>query len=529
MSQSDTSTLNRRQAIRRGLCGAAGFAGAALFKDLMLPAGAQTRRKPNVIIMYTDDQNFDQIGCYGYRVYTPYQDSIAQEGVRFNRGYVTTSVCTPSRYGCLTGQFPARCQNPNFTRTFPEGVQIEVSFNTNMVPGQPNIANVMKKAGYTTGMVGKWDQGGGKDLLQLPRTDAWTAVEGEADPRDPKISKILLHNHDRYREAIQACGFDYAESIYFGNPEGFNNHPLNIHNLEWIVQGALNFIDQNRDRPFFLYMAPTLHHIPHPQESLVQIDPRITAAGYLDKAPDVMPPRKDVIKRVMAAGYRPEVAYCTWMDDGIGAVLKKLDDLKLTDNTLILFVSDNATIAKGTLFEGGVRIPFMMRWKGMIPGGQVTESLAQNIDLAPTIFDACGITKPTNMFIDGKSLMPVVLGKQKAVHDELFFEIGWTRAVCTDRWKYLALRYTEAAREEMKKTKRRFYHNRALEPHQHKVLLEHPNFWDPDQLYDLSIDNDEVVNRAYEPAYSKALDDMKGRLKRWLATFGNHPFGEFTG
>ncbi|MCE5250973.1 sulfatase-like hydrolase/transferase [bacterium] len=526
---SSPNTLNRREAIRRGICGAAGLTAGALTGGLTPSAMAQAQRRPNVILMYTDDQNFDQIGCYGYKRYTPNQDSIAHEGVRFNRGYVTTSVCTPSRYGCLTGQFAGRCSNPQFTRAFPEGVQVEVSFNTRITPGQPNIANVMKQAGYTTGMVGKWDQGGGENLRQLPRGDAWTKVDGEADLHDPKITEILRYNHDRYREAIQSCGFDYAESIYFGNPESFNNHQLNIHNLEWVVKGALDFIDQNRDKPFFLYFAPTLHHIPHPQESLVQSDPRITAAGYLDKAPDVMPTRKDVIKRVTAAGYRPETAFCTWMDDGIGVLLKKLDDLKLTENTLILFVSDNATIAKGTLFEGGIRIPFMAQWKGKIRGGQVTESLVQNIDLAPTIFDACGVQKPAAMEIDGASLMPLLLGRKKTIHDELFFEIGWTHAVCTDRWKYTALRYSKEAQEEAKKTGKRFYHNRALEPHQHKVLLEHPNFWDPDQLYDLSIDEDEVVNLAYDPEYSQTLGDMKGRLKRWLATFGNHPFGEFTG
>ena len=133
------------------------------------------------------------------------------------------------------------------------------------------------------------------------------------------------------------------------------------------------------------------------------------------------------------------------------------------------------------------------------------------------------------MYIDGKSLLPVLLGQKKSVHDELFFEIGWTRAVCTDRWKYLALRYSMDAQEEMKKQGKRFYHMSALEPHQHNVLLEHPNFWDPDQLYDLNVDNDEVVNLAYDPAYADVLNDMKTRLKEWLATFGNHPFGEFVG
>jgi len=169
----------------------------------------------------------------------------------------------------------------------------------------------------------------------------------------------------------------------------------------------------------------------------------------------------------------------------------------------------------------------MVRWTGQIPGGQICSSLAQNIDFTPTIFDACGVNKPSNMHIDGTSLLPMLLGRSNAVHDELFFEIGWTRAVCTERWKYLALRYSKSALELWKKRGSWIYHNRALAPHQHNVLLEHPNFFDPDQLYDLSVDSDEIVNLAYESAHSAELSDMKGRLKRWLLTFGNHPFGEF--
>ncbi|MFC1608392.1 sulfatase [Candidatus Latescibacterota bacterium] len=493
MSQQYEHHVNRREVLKRGLSGGAGIAGASLMGDILFPSHAQSAQRPNVIVIYTDDQDFDHVGCYNPRVYTPHQDSIGHDGIRFDRGYVTTGVCTPSRFGCLTGQFPGR----NVGERIPDNRQIEVSFN------QHNIASVMKKAGYTTGLVGKWDQGGAKDLKPLRRTGAWTTHEDEPDPRDPVVSAILSHNHDRYREKIQSHGFDYAESIYFGNPESFGNHALNIHNMEWVVQGAIDFIDQNSNKPFFLYMSPTLHHIPHPQESLLQADPRITAAGYIDKAPECMPPRSGVMKRITDLGYKPETAYCTWLDDGIGAVLKKLDDLNLADNTMVILVSDNANIAKGTVYEGGVRVPYMIRWPRMIKPGQISNSLAQNLDVAPTVFDACQATVPSDMFIDGKSLLPMLLGREKAVHDELFFEIGWTRAVCTERWKYLALRYSKEAQQEAKEKGKRFYHNRALEPHQHKVLLDHPNFWDSDQLYDMTTDNNETVNLAYDTKHDE--------------------------
>ena len=520
MSRWIDERMHRREALGRMAAGAAGL-GAGSFPGVGAVSGA---RRPNVVIIYTDDQNFFHIGCYGGAVHTPHQDGIAREGIMFRRGYVTTGVCTPSRYSCLTGEYPGRCR----ARIDPPGKQLEVSFNTNITREQPTIAKVLKAAGYTTGMVGKWGLGGAEGVKRLQRTDAWLARDGEPDPRDPAVSEQLRHNHDCFRREIQSRGFDYAESIYPGNPEGWAVHSLNIHNMEWVVDGALKFIEQNRDRPFFLYFSPTLHHIPHPQESLLQADPRITGEGYLDRAPDVMPPRDGVMQRAVDAGYEPETAYCTWFDDGIGAVLGKLDELGLARDTLVLFVSDNGTPAKGTIYEGGVNVPFMARWPGRIPAGTVSDGLVQNIDLAATVFDACGVTPPADMNMDGVSILPVLLGERRNVRDELFFEIGWTRAICTDRWKYLAIRYSADAREELAQGKR-LYHNRALEPHQHNVLLNHPNFWDPDQLYDLSVDYDEVVNMAFDARHSDTLADLQDRLGRWLATFGDHPFGEFTG
>ena len=527
------TTLTRHQMLQGAAGLAVGLMAEGLVKDSVAATAAQSRR-PNIVVIYTDDHNFEHIGCYGADVHTPHQDRLASEGMCFNRGYTTTSVCTPSRYGCLTGRFPSRCQHPDFVEQFSDGVQLEPSFNTLLEPGAPNLARILRDAGYATGMVGKWHLGPrlgsgdeSRDLMPFPRTDAWTAVPSEADPRDPQISQVLRHNHDRYREEIRAHGFDYAESIYWTNPEGWRSHAFNVHNMEWVVQGALDFIDQNRDGPFFLYMAPTLHHIPHPQESLLQADPRITVGGYLDQVPDVMPPRGEVLERVRSAGFASETAYCTWLDDGIGAVMDRLEELGLAEDTLVILFSDHQTHAKGTLYEGGVRTPCIMRWPRRAPAGRVSRALVQNIDLLPTILDASGVATPANMHVDGKSMLPVLAGLESAVHEQLFFEIGWTRAVCTDRWKYLALRYSDSARKLAEARDKRLYHNLALEPHQHNVLLEHPNFWDPDQLYDLSIDSTETTNLARTQA--ETLADMKARLTAWLETFGNHPFGEFVG
>lgn len=492
-----------------------------------------SNRRPNVVVIYVDDLNAYQLGCYGANVYTPHMDSLAKEGARFTRAYVTTSICTPSRYGLLTGQFPGRCSHPRFQQEFPEGVQTEVRFNTPVNPDAPNLARVMKHAGYATGCVGKWDFGtpkpeesGSAFLEPYPRSDGWTKAPDEADPADPEISALLKRNHERLCNYAKRLGFDYADALYRLNME-FWSHALNIHNMEWVTDAALRFIDTNKDRPFFLYMAPTLHHIPHPQESMLQADPRVTLGGYLDQAPHVQPPREGIIPRVQAAGYPPESAYCTWLDDGIGAVMKRLKDSGLYDDTIVVLMSDHPSPDKCSLYEGGVRTPCLIRYPQKVPAGQVSGGLMQNIDMLPTVLDMCGIEKPSDMHLDGTSIVPIASGEKKAVHEALYFEYGWTRAVCTDRWKYLALRYSKSAEALRKQRQKRLYHDIQLEPMQHNVLLHHPNYWDPDQLYDLSIDPEETTNWAGDPVHAGTLKEMKSRLTGYLETFGNHPFGEF--
>ena len=210
------------------------------------------------------------------------------------------------------------------------------------------------------------------------------------------------------------------------------------------------------------------------------------------------------------------------MDMALGVVLDRLGELAISDNTIIIYVADNNVPAKGTIYEDGVRVPFIVRYPNVVKGAQVTDRLVQNIDIAPTAFDLAGASIPIDMHLDGISMMPMLTGDQEKIHDELFFEIGWTRACCTERWKYLALRYPESQKDTGWK-----YHCAALKPHQHNALLWHPAFFYPDQLYDMDIDPHEVVNFSMAPKYADVLAEMKDRTKRWLRTFDS-PFGEFT-
>jgi Arylsulfatase A and related enzymes len=424
--------------------------------------------------------------------------------------------------------------HPSFLQRYPKNVSTEPEFNTPLADGQPTIASVLKSAGYATGFVGKWNIGepDRAALKPLPVASEWAAqwkpLKNDLDPRASEVSRVLEHNQRVHSEHIKKFGFDYAERI-MTNTESYQSRALNYHNPEWIAEGAIEFIDQNRNRPFFLYCNHTLHHIPHPQESLFNADPRVTIGGYLERAPQVMPSRREIVEMVKREGFAEETAYCTWLDLALGAVLIRLGELGLTDDTLIIFFSDNNIVAKGTIYEGGVHVPCMISYPRAVPGGRHSTRLIQNIDFAPTIFSLCGAPAPTGMKMDGVDVMPMLTGQKESVHSELFFEIGWSRACCTERWKSLALRPTASAEELRKSKSGQFpwiYHARSLEPQQHHALIWHPAFFYPDQLYDLSVDPDELVTLSQNPEHAQVLKDMKERLRRWLVTF-DHPFGEF--
>lgn len=493
--------------------------------------------QPNVVIIYTDDQNYKDIGCYGGNVYTPNIDMLAENGLRFTGAYATTAICTPSRYGLLTGRYPSRSQDEKFLKEFPEVVQTEVRFNTHLSATEANLARIMQQNGYQTGVVGKWDFGtpeydskGNRFFTKLPQEQhwlkAWIEDSAQANPYKEEVSAILKENHRKLQEYSKQIGFNYADALYFLNPEMLNNHSLNLHNMEWVTQAALDFIDGSQNKPFFLYMAPTLNHIPHPQESLIKGDPHMTMKGYIEEVSDCMPPRSGIIDRVIKAGYPAESAYNTWMDDAIGAVVDKLKSTGVYDNTLIILMSDHQSKDKCSLYESGVKTPLIIHYPVKYGKAKVFNQLVQNIDITPTVLEACNIQKPTHAHIDGKSILPLLDNKTDKIHDALFFEYGWTRAIRTENWKYLALRYSKAA-VELKKEKAYLYHDKTLAPMQHEVLLSHPNYWDADQLYNMHIDKIETTNLAYDKAYSDTLELLKSKMEAWLNTFGNHPFGEF--
>ena len=265
-----------------------------------MEAATRAGSAPNIVLIFADDLDFDEIGWYDAARYPCYTgaraaglpvrrgryyedprmltlniDSLARRGVTFSRFYITSPVCTPSRYSILTGRYASR--SPFFCRRYLPGSPGMIQWNTFLEPGETNIARELRKAGYATGIVGKWHLGmGGRDFLVKGLT-------GDVDPFDPKVTGRIRATYEKNLRYIQDnFGWDYAERIYFTNQYWLGIPRKMIpHNLEWITEGALQFIEQNRGRPFFLYMPLT---VPHGQYSAAFLrgDPRFTPAGVLD-------------------------------------------------------------------------------------------------------------------------------------------------------------------------------------------------------------------------------------------------------
>lgn len=492
------------------------------------PLARAAEARPNIVLIYTDDHDLDEIGCYGGAMPTPHMDSLARDGMKFTRYYVCSAVCSPSRYNALSGRCASRSLRQQGKRSAPDG-PINIGWEAGIVGDPHTVASVMKIAGYATGMVGKWHQGALEAPQQFPN---------EADPNDPAVASKLAANYDLMVRSVQSCGFDYADAIYANNVDGAKGkkfwipRKLGFHNMEWVTASALKFIDEHKAGPFFLYMAPTLVHSPAATRSLAS-DVRTTPRGYID-IPSVQPSRASVLERAKKVGAADakaieKAAASIWLDDGVGAVLQKLDALGLADNTLVILASDNGNIAKFTCYDGGARLPCVARWKGVIRPGSVCDKLVSNLDFAPTAFELAGAKPPANMLLDGQSIVKALKGDASYQRKSLFLEITTERAVVTDDGlKYIAVRYTP---EILEKVRRGEKYNHWCQPmaeatHTYNADQRYPAYFDIDQLYDLKADPDERKNLAADPNRQARLAELKKLLGDYSARLP-HTFGEF--
>lgn len=495
-------------------------------------------KQPNIIFIVTDDQHEDTMGCWGNDdVYTPNIDRLADEGIRFTRAYCSSSISAASRYSVLSGRYSGRCTGEGFMRKFPEGTPSRVD---NMVmslePDRPNLQNLLRSAGYFTGMVGKWHLG--RNLAENRpdrRKKKWEKAglmyyEQDADPSLPEVREALEHNQKWYAEEVRKTGFDYADNIYWENLKEIYNDSLNHHNIDWTVSGAIDFIRQADNRPFFLYFSTTLHHGPDPLRSVGEQYAKVTGEGISKDRIDVMPSRRSIFRRLKKMGYREDCASALWLDDAVGALLEELEQTGNIDNTVIFYFSDHGIEQKSSLYEGGINTPLIAWGKPLGCSGHVSAQLVHLCDLLPTCLSLAGVTMGSMEYMDGKDMTPLFSAPESKIHESVFSEIGYARSVTTLRYKYIAVRYPDDIQAmvdrgltEEEKAKIGYIVNQSL----CALGKRNPNYFTNDQLYDLEKDPYEQINLADDPEYAAVMSEMRRIMETYLYTFENRPYKGF--
>jgi len=421
---------------------------------------AQKNQRPNIILVITDDQGYGDLGFTGNpHVKTPVIDALAKESVRFNNFYVSP-VCAPTRSSLMTGRYSLRT-----------GMRDTYNGGAIMASSEVTIAEMLKQADYTTGAFGKWhlgdnfpfrptDQGFDESVIHLSGGmgqvgDITTYFKGERSYFDP----VLWHNNQQ--ETYEG----YCSDIF--------------------TDQAINFIDKNKESPFFCYLAFNAPHTPlQVPDSYYQkykgIDP---STGF---AKDGKPFSKMSEKDKEDA--RKVYAMINNIDDNLGRLFKKLDDLKLSENTLVIFMTDNGPQQpryvsgmrglKGDVYNGGVRVPFYLKYPSLTKGDTDVETMTAHLDVLPTLSEICDVEIPKDRVIDGKSLLPLIRGEQVDWADRSLFYY-WSR------------RYPE------------LYNNMALQKKGYKLVGKTD--------YDATIEDFELFDLAKDPyELHNVISEKKG-------------------
>lgn len=358
------------------------------------------KQKPNIIMIVADDLGYADLGIQGSaEVLTPNIDSIARNGIRFTNGYVSAPVCSPSRAGFLTGKYQQR---------FGYELNPDAGDRTSGLPvSETTIANRLKSQGYATSAIGKWHMGTQSQFL--PQQRGFDEFFGFL---------IGMHSYTVWNQP--------NNPIYRGTQTVTETTYL----TDAFSREAVDFIQRNRQQPFFLYLAGNAPH-----------DPMQATDEYLARFPNISDPTRKTFAAMLSA-----------LDDGVGKVLAKLREHNLEENTLIIFFSDNGGIPrtntskndpfsgqKDQLLEGGIRIPFMMQWKGYLPAGVVNSAPVISLDVLPTAVSAAMGRKFADSSLDGVNLIPFVSGADMTLpHTQLFWRSGTTQyAVRAGDWKML--------------------------------------------------------------------------------------------
>ena len=412
---------------------------------LCLTATAQPLAKPNVLLIVSDDQGYRDLGCFGSgEVQTPHLDRLARGGIKLNSFYVAWPACTPSRGALLTGRYPQRNgiydmirnEAPDYGYQYKPG-EYEATFERigGMDTREVLLPRVLKGAGYVSGIFGKWDLGVHRRFLPLAR------------------------GFDDFYGFVNT-GIDYYTHERYGVPSMYrNNSPTTADKgtycTDLFEREAVRFLEVNRRKPFFLYVP---FNAPHGASNL---DPTIRGGAQAPgRFKGMYPKLQEQVGTEQRSRYgetftvpnraarRLEfVGSVTAMDAAIGRLLDLLDEYGIADNTIIIFFSDNGGGGsadnaplrgrKGQMFEGGIRVPCIVKWPGKIPAGTTSNAFLTSLEILPTLCAATGAVPPKGVPLDGFDMLSVLQGKRASARAEMFWQRKLDKGARVGHWKWV--------------------------------------------------------------------------------------------
>lgn len=380
-------------------------------------------KKPNFIIILTDDQGYGDLSCYGGKhIDTPRIDQMAREGARLTSFYVAAPVCTPSRAGLMTGCYPTRI---NMGKGSKFGVLL-AGDSKGLNPNEITIAEVLKTVGYKTGMFGKWHLGDQPEFM--PTRQGFDEFFG------------IPYSHDIHSFHPRQDHYNFPLLPLLDGEKVIEMEPDADLLTKRFTERAVNFIEKNKDQPFFVYLPHPIPHAPlHVSPPFMKgVDPSIVAE--LEKEDG------NIDYRTRDKLFRQAIAEIDW---SVGRILDTLKANGLDENTFVIFTSDNGPPKrtlhaspgilrgnKGTTLEGGLREPTVARWPGKIPAGKDNNHLMTAMDLLPTFAKLAGAKVPDDRVIDGKDIWPVLSEHAETPHEAFFYHAGDNlQAIRSGDWK----------------------------------------------------------------------------------------------
>jgi len=391
-----------------------------LLSLLFLISTATAVERPNFVIIFTDDQGYGDLGCFGSKqVETPHIDRLAAEGSKLTSFYVAAPVCTPSRAALMTGCYPKRVN----MATGSNFVVVLAGDRKGLHPDEVTIAEVLKTRGYATGMFGKWHLGDQPEFL--PTRQGFDEFFG------------IPYSHDIHPFHPRQDHFKFPPLPLLEGEKVIEADPDADYLTQQITKRAVRFIEQHKDEPFFLYVPHPIPHVP------LHVSPKYMEGVSEDIKLTLAKENGNIDYATRRKLFRESIAE---IDDSVGAIVGALKRNKLDRKTFVIFTSDNGPAVgsagplrgrKGSAFEGGMREATVAWWPGKIPAGHTNDELMTAMDLLPTLASWAGAKIPTDRKIDGKDVTEVLTKPGTSTpHDRFFYhQANNLRAVRSGNWK----------------------------------------------------------------------------------------------